>query len=150
MDIRRATLADVAGIEDIVHAAYAPYVERIGRPPAPMTVDYHAAVAGADQVHVLLDDGVPAGVLVTVAAPDHLLVENVAVAPWAQGRGHGRALLAHAEAQAHHLELTQLRLYTNALMTENLALYPRLGYVEVDRRCEDGFDRVFFVKTVRS
>lgn len=150
MAIRPATLADVAGIEQLVHAAYAPYVERIGRPPAPMTADYHAAVIGTDQVDVIVDDGALAGVLVTVAEPDHLLIENVAVAPWAQGRGHGRALLAHAEAQARQRELPQLRLYTNAFMTENLVLYPRLGYVEVDRRTENGFDRVYFVKTVRS
>ena len=31
-------------------------------------------------------------------------------------------------------------------MTENLELYPRLGYREVDRREEDGFSRVFFRK----
>ena len=39
-----------------------------------------------------------------------------------------------------------MRLYTNARMTENLSLYPHLGYVEVERREEDGFDRVFFEK----
>jgi hypothetical protein len=37
-------------------------------------------------------------------------------------------------------------LYTNAAMSENLALYPRLGYREVDRRRDAGFDRVFFAK----
>jgi hypothetical protein len=31
-------------------------------------------------------------------------------------------------------------------MVENLAYYPRLGYVEYDRRREDGFDRVYFRK----
>jgi hypothetical protein len=31
-------------------------------------------------------------------------------------------------------------------MTENLAFYPRLGYEEVDRRTDGGFERVFFVK----
>lgn len=29
-------------------------------------------------------------------------------------------------------------------MTENLAFYRSLGHVEVDRRTEDGFARVFF------
>ena len=33
-------------------------------------------------------------------------------------------------------------------MTENLSFYPRMGYAEVDRRHEDGFDRVFFEKPV--
>lgn len=31
-------------------------------------------------------------------------------------------------------------------MTDNLSIYPRLGYVEVERRLEDGFNRVFFEK----
>jgi hypothetical protein len=33
-------------------------------------------------------------------------------------------------------------------MTENLGLYPRLGYQQFDRRVEDGFDRVYFEKTL--
>jgi len=31
-------------------------------------------------------------------------------------------------------------------MTENLSIYPHLGYIEVDRREEDGFSRVYFEK----
>lgn len=33
-------------------------------------------------------------------------------------------------------------------MTENLSPYPRVGYVEVTRSREHGFDRVFFEKTL--
>jgi hypothetical protein len=43
-----------------------------------------------------------------------------------------------------------VRLYTNAAMEENLVLYPRLGYREVGRRRDGGFDRVFFTKSMRS
>ena len=39
-----------------------------------------------------------------------------------------------------------VELYTNAQMTENLSLYPRLGYAKTGRRMEDGFDRVFYRK----
>lgn len=143
---RAATAADVARIERIVEAAYAPYVERIGRRPAPMTVDYRALVATTDHATVLVDGDEPVGVIVTVPEPDHLLVENVAIAPHAQGRGYGRMLLSLAEQQARDLGLTQVWLYTNAKMTENVALYPRLGYAEVARHRQDGFERVFFVK----
>lgn len=31
-------------------------------------------------------------------------------------------------------------------MKENLALYPRLGYEQVDRRTDNGFEGVFFAK----
>ena len=33
-------------------------------------------------------------------------------------------------------------------MVENIHLYRKLGYVETDRRVEDGFARVFFRKPI--
>jgi hypothetical protein len=33
-------------------------------------------------------------------------------------------------------------------MTENLAFYHRLGYCEEDKRLEDGYHRVYFVKVL--
>jgi len=87
-------------------------------------------------------------VIVLIPGDDHLLVENVAVDPAMQGRGLGRELMAFAERRAAELELPELRLYTNQLMTENLALYPALGYTETGRRVEDGFARVYFSKRI--
>src|SRR5690348_7939609 len=127
--MRIATPADEDGIRRLVDEAYAVYVPRIGRKPAPMTADYRALIA-AGAVTVVELDGETAGVLVTHPDADHLLVENVAVAPPHQGRGLGRVLLDRAEAQARELGLPELRLYTNEAMVENLAMYPRLGYVE--------------------
>jgi ribosomal protein S18 acetylase RimI-like enzyme len=63
---------------------------------------------------------------------DHLLIVNVAVDPAYRGQGLGSRLLAHAEAVARELHLETLRLYTNGLMAENIALYQRRGY-EIDR-----------------
>jgi ribosomal protein S18 acetylase RimI-like enzyme len=148
MFIRPATVADVPAIEQIVNDAYSPYISRIGRPPAPMTVDYHRLVTTTTNASVLVEDSSVLGVIITVVEPDHLMIDNVAVSPTAQGRGCGRTLLDHAEKQARELGLPQLRLYTNAAMTENLVLYPRIGYREVDRRSEDGFERVYFTKDV--
>lgn len=144
--LRPATSADAAAVTALVTAAYTPYVARIGRAPAPMGVDYAALIAGGDDVTVLEADGVLVGVVVATVEADHVHVEMVAVAPSERGRGYGRALLDHAERLAVANGRVQVRLYTNAAMTENLAMYPRLGYVEVDRRRQDGFDRVFFVK----
>jgi len=39
-----------------------------------------------------------------------------------------------------------VELYTNEIMTENIAIYTRLGYDEIERKHEDGFNRVFFRK----
>jgi GNAT superfamily N-acetyltransferase len=145
--IRGGTSSDIEPIRRLVEEAYSLYVPRIGRKPAPMTADYAALVA-AGAVTVAELDGELAGVLVTHPEPAHLLVENVAVAPRHQGRGLGRLLLERAEEQARGLGLTELRLYTNEAMAENLAMYPHLGYVEVGRNMEDGFARVHFRKPV--
>jgi ribosomal protein S18 acetylase RimI-like enzyme len=112
-----------------------------------MTADY-AALVEAGEVRVATDDDLVVGVLVVRPVAGALHLENVAVAPEAQGRGIGRLLVQRAEEEARELGLPAVELYTNARMTENLELYPRLGYVETGRRSEDGFDRVFFTKPV--
>lgn len=61
-------------------------------------------------------------------------VENIAVAPEAQGRGLGRALLTATETEARAAGQSIIRLFTNVVMTENQALYTRLGYRETGRR----------------
>jgi N-acetylglutamate synthase-like GNAT family acetyltransferase len=145
--LREAKAGDREAVERLVEAAYGMYVERIGRRPAPMDADY-AALIDAGRVTVAERDGRITGILVLVPEEDHLLVENVAVDPAAQGSGLGRRLMAHAEEHAGILGLTELRLYTNEKMVENLAWYPRLGYTETERRVDSGFARVFFVKTL--
>lgn len=142
---RPATAADVAAIARVVGQAYAMYIPRMGVKPAPMLADYGALVdAGA--VTVLEGDSGIEGALVMMEQDGHLFVENVAVSPSAQGRGLGRKLMAYAETVARGRGLPEIRLYTNAKMTENLAFYPKLGFVEEGRRTENGYDRVYFVK----
>jgi ribosomal protein S18 acetylase RimI-like enzyme len=145
--IRPAVAGDVPAIEALVRDAYAMYVPRIGREPAPVTAD-HAGLVAAGRTSVIEADDEVAGVIVLIPGGAHLLVENVAVAPKAQGRGLGRELMAFAERRAAQLGMAELRLYTNQLMTENLALYPALGYTETGRRVEDGFARVYFSKRI--
>jgi len=86
------------------------------------------------------------GLLVLEPAEDHLLLENVAVAPQAQGLGVGGRLLRLAEEQALARGLREVRLYTNEAMTENLAYYLRRGYSETHRATQDGFRPIFFTK----
>jgi hypothetical protein len=44
--------------------------------------------------------------------------------------------------------MNAVHLYTNEKMTDNLSIYPKLGYVEVARRTENGFNRVYFEKSL--
>lgn len=142
---RAARPGDVVAVRRLVQDAYAKYLPRIDVTPAPLTADY-AAVVAAGQVWVAEREGALVGALVLEAHPDHLLVENVAVAPNAQGHGVGAALLELAEQEAAALGLSELRLYTHERMTENLAYYPRRGYVETHRTDDGTFHRVHFAK----
>jgi ribosomal protein S18 acetylase RimI-like enzyme len=144
--IRRAGPADQATLETIVRAAYSVYVERMGKPPGPMLDDYGGLVeAGA--VHVFDDpDGTVAALIVLLPKADHLLLDNIAVRPDRQGQGFGRRLIAFAEAEACRLGFAELRLYTHVTMTENIALYTRLGFVETGRGHDAGYERVFMTK----
>jgi GNAT superfamily N-acetyltransferase len=145
MDIRPARAGDVAAIGAIVDAAYAVYIPRMGKKPGPMLDDYAARVAEG-VVWVAEQDGKVAGVVVLLPEDEHLLLDNVAVAPEAHGKGVGRALVAFAEAEARRRGHAEIRLYTHEKMTENIAMYPRLGYEETHRAQQAGYDRVFFRK----
>ena len=145
MRIRPAKSAEAEEVHELAQLAYGHYVERIGVRPGPMDTDYAEKVAQG-QVSVAEDAGAVVGLIVLIPEPDHLLVENVAVDPARQGEGIGRALLAFAEEVAREAGTPTLRLYTHVLMTENRALYARLGYEETHRRTDDGFERVFFAK----
>jgi ribosomal protein S18 acetylase RimI-like enzyme len=145
-DIRPALPSDAPAATACTRAAYARYVGRIGREPAPMAAD-HAALIDLGAVWVAAEPGGRiVGVLVLKPRPPALMVESVAVLPERQGRGLGRALMAFAEEHARGAGLDAVELYTNERMTENLGLYPALGYEETGRGVEDGFARVFFRK----
>lgn len=113
-----------------------------------MTVDYRCALADS-RVWVVDVDCRASAVMVLEAHANHLLIDVIAVDPAAQGRGIGTVLLDRAEADARERGLTELRLYTNEAMTENLLYYPRRGFEETGRRIEDGFRRVYYRKSVR-
>ncbi len=144
--LRTARPEDRAVVEAIVRAAYSIYVARIGKPPGPMLDDYAGLIA-AGAVNVLEEpDGVIAAIIVLLPRPDHLLLDNIAVRPDRQGQGLGRRLIAFAESEARQLGYAELGLYTHEAMTENIALYTRLGFRETGRALEAGYDRVFMTK----
>ena len=146
--IRDAIASDVAAIEACVDAAYRMYVDRMGKPPAPMLDDYGELV-GRGQVRVAVDvNDALLGLIVSWPEVDHLHVSNVVVDPSAQGQGVGAVMIADVEASARRQQLQELRLYTNVAMTENLTYYPRIGFEETHRKHQDGYERVFYRRSV--
>lgn len=129
-----ATADDLDIVGSLTRAAYQPYTELLGAPPLPVTTDYAPRIA-AGEVWLLKPAPVnTAGVLVIELHADHGLIYSVAVAPGFQGQGHGVTLLRHAEDLVRRAGLGEIRLYTNARMERNIALYQSFGYRETGRR----------------
>lgn len=145
LEPRPAAPVDATGIATCVRAAYSPYIERIGRPPGPMLDDYDHVVRD-HRAYVIEEDGEILGALVLIEKEGGILFDNIAVQPSRQGEGIGRRLMEHAESEARRLGYGHVDLYTHQRMTENIAMYERIGYVEVDRRTERGFPRVYMRK----
>ena len=145
--LRPAVTDDVPGIKSCAQAAYSVYVPLIGREPAPMAADFASKIA-QNWVWVAACGTDVAGYIVCYPRDADMFLENVAVHPGFHGQGIGRRLIGFCEDRARDLGFGTVRLYTNAKMEANLTLYPCLGYVQTDRRIEDGFDRVYFEKAL--
>lgn len=143
--LRPATGPDAPYVAELVAAAYGHYVERIGILPGPMTDDY-AEVIRNRQVTIAEHHGAIVGIIVLTVTDEGFLIDNVAVHPDHRGTGLGRAFLEFAEAEAERAGFDSVYLYTHEKMTENLALYTRVGYVEYDRRSQGAFALVFMRK----
>jgi ribosomal protein S18 acetylase RimI-like enzyme len=130
-------------------SAYAPWLPILGLEPLPYRADYRDLLEDHEAWLARAPDGAEVGALVIATEADHLLIWSVAVAPGLHGRGIGRTLVAAAETEAVRRGRREVRLYTNVLMTRNIALYEKLGYVETGRETTpDGRHVVHMAKRV--
>ena len=143
--VRPAILNNAAAIARCVNEAFTPYIARIGKPPAPMLADFPKIIASG-QVWVAEIDTEVVGVLVQYETESGFYIDTVAVLPALQGAGVGRALLLFAESEATRRGFHSIYLCTNVKMTENQIFYPRIGYVEYERKLDHGYDRIFYRK----
>jgi GNAT superfamily N-acetyltransferase len=130
--LRRAGPADASSIRALTRRAYAKWVPLIGREPLPMTADYERAVVN-HMIDLLEVEETLLALIETIAAEDHLLIENLAVHPDQQGKGLGEHLLGHARSLAQELGYHEIRLYTNAAFAANIAFYSKRGFSEYAR-----------------
>lgn len=112
-----------------------------------MLADYMELIS-KNLVYVITDNEELQGVIVLIPKENFLLIENVAVHPSFQEQGIGRKLIEFAITFAEEACIQEVHLYTNELMTENLMYYPKFGFIEVERRIEDGYRRVYMSKSL--
>tara|TARA_R110000782_G_scaffold266716_1_gene361463 strand:+ start:174 stop:626 length:453 start_codon:yes stop_codon:yes gene_type:complete len=129
--IRRAQVADAAGLASCIDAAYARYTGHLT--DLPPVSEGCAAEIENNQVWVAVDDGEIVAGLVLVAQAAAMKLANVAVHPDHGGRGLGRELLALSETEARKQGYSEMRLNTHVGMPENVRFYIRLGWKEISR-----------------
>ena len=145
--IRAATSDDLASVRQIAEHAFEPFVDVIGKKPAPMVANFaqqieEGVVVVAEEYNAIL------GYCVAYQQGAVWHVENLAVASSTQGHGVGARLMADSERRALAAKCSSVELYTNVAMDAALAFYPRLGYAEIYRGEEDGFKRAYFRKAL--
>lgn len=131
---RQAMEHDLNAVQRMSADAYVPaYLDAVGFVPKPAYEDYRDRIERGE-VWLLECSTKPVGVIVLEKKPDHLLVYSIAVSPDEQRKGHATALLDFACRRARADGYREVRLYTNAQMEKNIALYRRCGFVEIGRR----------------
>ena len=142
--IRVAETGDIPRLQAIACGAYSVYVEKMGRPPAPIHADFQTHIDD-DTVFVATAGGDITGYVILCNIDDKWWLDNIATSPNHQGLGIGRLLVIAAEGWLAH-RTDHVHLYTNTAMSKNIVWYQRLGYKRTRRRTVDGFDRVYFTK----
>lgn len=84
--------------------------------------------------HVLLEDDHVIGYFVASSVAGEVTLMNIAIAPDKQGLSLGRKLLQFLITLSKHKQEEEIWLEVRASNIPALALYDRLGFVEVDRR----------------
>lgn len=146
MLIRPATESDAERLSEITQLAYGPYVQALGRKPAPMMANFSAQIHER-LVCVVCNDEDVVGYVTFYPDGQYMHLSSVALDPKWRSEGYGKALIDHVETQAQASELSGIELYTNAAMMENLQIYEHLGFKVTDRRQEYGFNRIYLRKT---
>lgn len=146
--IRTANINDLPAIQNCAEEAFAPYIASIGRKPAPMTDDFASLIEKSWLFVAVAVDGGLQGYVVCEPLTDTMHLENIAVGPNYRGKGIGGQLVKFCEDHAKANGFNTVELYTNEKMGDNIKMYVHLGYMEIDRRHDSGFDRVYFRKTL--
>ena len=118
-----------------------------------MLADFAAEIAAGHVVVIEVARAVE-GYLISWPKMEAYFIDNIAVDPAHQGLGLGRRLMEHGVREAKRHNLSAIQLYTNAAMTENLAMYAHMGFVETHRvmetqfHIETNFPRVYMCRTI--
>jgi GNAT superfamily N-acetyltransferase len=141
---RLAVNDDPAPILSLIRAEFASMEGRID-PPSSMHRLTEAGVtrqAETGEVWVIGPAQAPLACLFLTPKPHALYLGKLAVARAARGQGHARRLVELAEDRARAQGLPVLELQTRVELTDNHAVFARLGFIRVGGTAHPGYDRI--------
>ncbi len=143
LDLRTGPVEDWAALHAHLVLCFSGMEGRIDPPSslAAMTPETLRAMAGTATLVTLWQGGVlvACGYLSDTGRSVHL--GKLAVRPDRQGQGLAARIVAEAETMARRLGRPVLDLGTRVELTENHAIFARLGFVETARTAHPGYDR---------
>ena len=131
LSIRAAQLADAPAIAAVIRAAFEPYRGRLQPTPSALseTAETIAARLAKGRGFVAEGGGRIVACILTVAnSAEELYVGRLAVHPEWQGRGIATRLMAAAEEMARKDGFAFLALGVRLALTDNRALFEKLGF----------------------
>jgi ribosomal protein S18 acetylase RimI-like enzyme len=144
--IEKAETTDAQGMKQCAITAYNHYILRTKLPPMPMLYDYNLIIKD-HQAFVIKQNEIIIGILVLMHFEKGMLLDNVAILPEYQGKGLGKKLIEFAESEAAQQGYSEIYLYTNERMTENINIYSHLGFIETERRLINDRPAVYMRKS---
>jgi GNAT superfamily N-acetyltransferase len=134
---------DWAGVRALILDAFAYMDARINPPSSALRLTPRSMRGDAVESTLLLayrtNDLV--GCVFAQAKDDTLYIGKLAVRPDLQGAGIGRKLVEAVREEARRRGLTMLELQTRIELTENHAMFARMGFVKTAETAHEGFDR---------
>jgi GNAT superfamily N-acetyltransferase len=133
---------------ELILAAFAYMDGRIDPPSSALGLTQEALKRKAqDEIgYAALDGEVLKGCMFLRPEVNSLYLGKLAIAPEAQRKGTGRALLQIAEAVAGGLRLGTIRLDTRIELIDNHAVFGAWGFVKTAEKSHPGFDRVTYIE----
>lgn len=150
--IRAAQPSEAEAIVALIQRAFGQYRGQL-RPESSAlreTPETIRAAIKTDAVLLAERDGRVLGCISVRRKDGHAYAGRLAVEPMERGAGVGRALVAAAEVQAHHLGSDRLRMDVRLKLTDNRAFFRALGFVEGAQRCHPGFRDPTYVEMEKS
>lgn len=136
-----ADFTDWPALLDLLHVSFR-YMEGLIDPPSSLhRLDPPGLAAKALTEHLWIVDPPLVACAYFRETTEALYIGKLAVHPKMQGQGLGRALILAAEKLARDLGLPRLQLETRIELTDNHAVFARLGFAKTGEKVHEGFDR---------